>query len=205
MTVSRSPNQRGFTLVEMMVALFIFALIAAAGVGLLQSSVTTQAMVRDRLGGMGDINRLRAIMTADLAQSVARPTRGVDGGPVPAFAGAADGFALVQGGAQSLDNAARPRLQKIRYALENGGWTRRAAPTLDGSDWGEPTLLAKDVSAATIRYRGPDGGWQGNWSPPDGLAIPVAVEVTLNREGAAPLTLRFLTAPAPAPATASLP
>ena len=40
---------RGFTLIEMLVALSLFAAIAAIGVGLLRSSVDTQDAVQTRL------------------------------------------------------------------------------------------------------------------------------------------------------------
>ena len=44
-------DQRGFTLVEMLVALSLFAAIAAMGVGLLRSSIDTQDAVQERLKG----------------------------------------------------------------------------------------------------------------------------------------------------------
>src|SRR3546814_12910032 len=51
----RTEEKRGngFTLVEMMIALSIFAAIAAMGVGLLRSSVDTQDAVQARLQEIG--------------------------------------------------------------------------------------------------------------------------------------------------------
>ncbi len=46
-------GQAGFTLVEMLVALSIFAAIAAMGVTLLRSSIDTQDAVQGRLKTMG--------------------------------------------------------------------------------------------------------------------------------------------------------
>src|SRR3546814_12905350 len=83
----------------MLVALSIFAAIAAMGVGLLRSSVDTQDAVQERLKAMGGINRLRAVMANDLAQAVQRPTRGPAGEAVPAFIGSSNGLAFVPGGA----------------------------------------------------------------------------------------------------------
>ena len=94
-------KERGFTLVEMLVALAIFAGIATIGVGLLRASVDTQGAVQDRLGAMGAVNRLRSIMAGDLAQAALRPVRGPDGAVQPAFRGDARGFELVQRGRYS--------------------------------------------------------------------------------------------------------
>src|SRR3546814_9724429 len=96
----RTEEKRGngFTLVEMMIALSIFAAIAAMGVGLLRSSVDTQDAVQARLQAMGGINRLRAVMANDLAQAVPRSTRGPSGETVPAFLGSPTGFAFVHAG-----------------------------------------------------------------------------------------------------------
>jgi len=46
-------NRNGFTLVEMLVALGIFALLAVAGVGVLRSSVDLQGAVDTRLTTIG--------------------------------------------------------------------------------------------------------------------------------------------------------
>jgi general secretion pathway protein J len=75
-------GQHGFTLVEMLVALSLFAAIAAMGVSLLRSSVDTQEAVQTRLKAMSGMNRIRAVMANDLAQAVQRPTRGAAGAAV---------------------------------------------------------------------------------------------------------------------------
>ncbi|MGB3793225.1 MAG: type II secretion system protein GspJ, partial [Sphingopyxis granuli] len=114
----RHPDgQRGFTLVEMLVALSLFAAIAAIGVGLLRSSVDTQDAVQARLQAMSGTNRLRAVMANDLAQAVQRSTRGPAGEAVPAFLGSATGFAFVHAGAAAHDGAPRPSVERVGYAL----------------------------------------------------------------------------------------
>ena len=114
-------DERGFTLVEMLVSLSIFAAIAAMGVGLLRSSVDTQDAVQQRLKGMSGLNRVRAVMANDLAQAVQRSTRGPSGEAVPAFLGSASGFAFVHAGAPS-DGSARPEVERVGYALVGGEW-----------------------------------------------------------------------------------
>lgn len=197
----RSPDsERGFTLVEMLISLSLFAAIAAMGVGLLRSSVDTQDAVQDRLKAMGGINRLRAVMANDLAQAVQRPTRGPAGESVPAFIGSDSGFAFVHGGAGAPVGTPRPAVERVGYARVGGEWRRAAQPMLDGSALGDGDRLVGGVMAVAVRYRDEKGAWGSSWTSEPGDRLPRAVEVRLTREGRAPLVLLFLTAPTPPPA-----
>ncbi|WP_235303521.1 GspJ family type II secretion system protein [Sphingopyxis sp. MWB1] len=193
-------GESGFTLVEMLVALSIFAAIAAMGVGLLRSSVDTQGAVQEWLKAMGGINRLRAVMANDLAQAVARPTRGAAGELLPAFAGSASGFSLVHAGAGAMTGGARPDIERVGYRLVGDEWRRAVQPMLDGAALGEGDAIAREVSGAQVRYRDDLGNWGESWTSEPGGRLPRAVEVRLTREGRAPLVMRFLVAPTPPPA-----
>ncbi|MBL9065310.1 MAG: type II secretion system minor pseudopilin GspJ [Sphingopyxis sp.] len=184
----------GFTLVEMLVALSIFAAIAAMGVGLLRSSVDTQDAVQSRLKAMGGVNRLRAVMANDLAQAVQRATRGPAGEAVPAFVGSSTGFAFVHGGAGSLDGSPRPAVERVAYALVGSEWRRATQPMLDGTALGEGDRLIGDVAGVTVRYRDERGNWGDSWTSEPGDRLPRAVEVRVARRGREALTMLFLTA-----------
>ena len=194
-------EQRGFTLVEMLVSLSIFAAIAAMGVGLLRSSVDTQDAVQQRLKGMSGLNRVRAGMANDRARAVRRSTRGPWGEAVPAFLGSSSGFAFVHAGAPS-DGGARPDIERVGYALVGGEWRRATQPMLDGTALSDGDRLVGEVASVAVRYRDERGSWSGSWTSDPGDRLPRAVEVRLTRTGRAPLTMLFLTAPAAAQAPA---
>ena len=198
-------DERGFTLVEMLVALSIFAAIAAMGVALLRSSVDTQDAVQERLKAMGGINRLRAVMANDLAQAVQRSTRGPAGEAIPAFIGSSTGFAFVHGGAGALDSSPRPNLERVGYALVGGEWRRATQPMLDGAALGDGDRLVGEVAAVVVRYRDERGNWSENWTSEPGDRLPRAVEVRLTRTGRETLTMSFLTAPTLPPPTIGTP
>lgn len=195
----KGEREGGFTLVEMLVALSLFAAIAAMGVSLLRSSIDTQDAVQGRLKAMGGVNRLRAVMANDLAQAVQRPTRGVAGEAVPAFVGSSTGFAFVHGGAAALDGSPRPNVERVAYALTGGEWRRATQPMLDGTALGAGDRLVDAVTAIAVRYRDEQGNWGQAWTSAPGDRLPRAVEVRITREGRAPLTMLFLTAPAVPP------
>uniref|UniRef100_UPI0035942A25 PulJ/GspJ family protein n=1 Tax=Blastomonas sp. TaxID=1909299 RepID=UPI0035942A25 len=73
--LSPGNGRAGFTLVEMMVALFIFGMISTASVVLLRQSVEAQARSAVRLEEMGDIRRFSAIMAQDMTLMLPRPSR----------------------------------------------------------------------------------------------------------------------------------
>ena len=87
-------KRNGFTLVEMLVALGIFAVLAAAGVGVLRSSIDVQGAVDTKLTALSGIARLNAMLSNDLGQAVDRPSR-ASRAVRPAFVGDGSGMELV--------------------------------------------------------------------------------------------------------------
>lgn len=179
------PSERGFTLVEMMIALLIFGLLAAAGVALLSFSVRAQGITAAKLDDIAAIGRLSSSLAADLAQASNRATRDEDGTLQPAFVGenAAGGAPLlhfVRGGWSNLDEAARPGQQKVDYRLDGGKLERIAYPMLDGAAPLRAATLLPAVSAVTIRYRF-GGAWSDRWDGSTGAPLPDAVEMVVTR------------------------
>lgn len=180
-------RQGGFTLVEMLVALSIFALLAAAGVGILRSSVDTQAAVDARLGEIGSVGRLHALLESDLGQAIDRPSRSA-AGERPAFDGSAAGMQLVRAGWTNLDGAARSDLQRVEWRLSGGALTRTGFARLDGGDEGAPAAaILRGVRSIGFRYRSADGSWSTAFRSSPEQPLPAAVELTVTRTAGAPL------------------
>jgi general secretion pathway protein J len=191
----------GFTLIELMVALFIFALLAAAGVSLLSFGVRAQAAATQRLEDTADLRRFSTLMANDLAQVLPRVARGPDGQPVRAFTGN-DGrsnplvLGYVRGGWTNPGAAARAGIQRVDVTLTEGRLTRTAYPMVDGSVAPAGIVLADRVDALTMRYRDRRGEWRPRWDDALTDSLPAAVEMTVTRKGAPPLVLAFATGPA---------
>ena len=66
---------RGFTLLELLVAVFIAALMAAMGYAALGQVVRQRASVQAEQQAVDDLSRALRVMTLDLSQAAARPVR----------------------------------------------------------------------------------------------------------------------------------
>jgi general secretion pathway protein J len=172
---------RGFTLIEVMIALMIFGMIAAAGVAILSFSVRAQGATDAKLDQVSGLARLNAALTADLAQARNRPARDERGVPRPAFAGDARTLTLVRGGWSNFDGAARANAQKVTWRLDGGSVVREGYSMLDGAPPLEAGTVLDHVRAVGFRYR-VNGAWSDIWQGADGVPLPQAVELTVVRD-----------------------
>ena len=195
--------EHGFTLIELLVALMIFAMLAGAGVLLLGNSVSAQAQVKARLDDMAAVQRAGGALSADLGQAVPRITRTEAGTLAPAF-WAHDGgegtpvMQFVRGGWDNLGDMPRPSLQKVEYWVRQGRLERRTYAQLDGAAGDDPAALLNNVESVALRFRDAQGKWREDWTPTQPDLMPRAVEMIVTRTGEPPMMLRFLVAPGPA-------
>lgn len=185
MNAAEAGGDDGFTLVEVMVALLIFAMLATAGVSILSFSIRAQAASGAKLDDLAALNRTLTILSADLAQARNRPVRDEAGTPLPAFVGEASGAAtpllrLVRGGWTNLDATARPNAQKVAYRLAGGTLQRLAYPQLDGAAPLPAAPLLDRVRGIALRYRY-RGAWSDRWDGANGIALPQALELRIQR------------------------
>lgn len=199
--------EHGFTLIELMVALMIFAMLSAAGVMLLSGAVRAQGQVAAKLDDLASVQRASALLTADLAQAVPRISRLESGLLAPAFfargGGGGPALQFVRTGRSNVEGEPRPSLQKLEYTLVDGRLERRAYPLVDGSAAGAPSIVIEGITGMTLRFRGEDGGWRDDWQSTDPTALPRAVEMTLARQGQGAVRLVFLVGADPLPPRSS--
>ena len=182
LTPVRRSAERGFTLVEVMVSLLIFGMLAAAGVAILSFSIRAQATTGAKFDDLSALNRTVSLMSGDLAQAVQRGSRDESGTLIPAFTGEADGqVRFVRSGWSNIDGGPRASIQKVAYRMDGGVWQRIAYPMVDGAAPLSPTLLLTRVRSVAARYRY-RGAWSDRWDGTQGAALPQAIELDILRE-----------------------
>ncbi|QTD55936.1 type II secretion system minor pseudopilin GspJ [Parasphingorhabdus cellanae] len=180
--------QGGFTLVEMMVALFIFSLLSVAGVALLRGAVDSNEVTDAKLSDMAQMQRLVSLMEADLSQAIPRPHRDEEGGRVAAFisetgSGGRGFLFFSRGGQSNINNKPRSNMQRISYQLNEGRLERRQYETTDGGSISEPAELLDGISDLELRFRDKRGQWVSNWQTERLSDLPRAVELRFEQNG----------------------
>ncbi len=163
MTALRSI--RGFTLLEMVVTIAIFAFIYVWAASFLSSALNGREQLTESADKMERSQRAITFLTLDFEQLVSRPVRDPYGDPQPAIVGRDNYVEFSRmGWSNPFGLRKRSEMQRVIYTLENGDLYRRYWPVLDTTVATEyqQDILLKDVARFTVRYLdlNPQGDWQ---------------------------------------------
>ena len=183
-----SRDQNGFTLVEMMVALFIFSMLAVAGVIMLRSAVDGDEITAKNLGQMAEMQRFVSLMEADLSQALPRTARDERGDRMPAFASEASGpdaafLKFTRGGQSNINGEARSNLERVEYRLVDGKLERWRYRMTDGGSTDEPAVLLSNIESLELRFRDRRGQWASRWEAGRLAELPRAIEMEFEQQG----------------------
>ncbi|WP_343223486.1 type II secretion system minor pseudopilin GspJ [Lysobacter sp. GX 14042] len=199
--MSRPAAHCGFTLVEMLVALVVFALLGVAATTVLAWTADSREVVAEHSARLAELQRARVLLQGDLSQLAPRRVRSRDGTPArDAFlgathrSGAGSGpqplMAFVRRGWGNPDASARASLQYVEYRLVDGRLERATRSALDGAVTGDPRPVLTGITDASIEYHH-RGEWNHGWA--GGVAeLPTAVRLVLQLEDLGRLEQLFL-------------
>ena len=192
---------KGFTLLEVLLALSIFALIGAGSFQLISSSVNAQQRSEQRMLYLRSVDRLFGSMERDLLQAVERPVRDGYGDSLKAFIGDRESIEFTHGGwanrpAAIASNSGRPahaNLKRSAYRFElldhgggyQGRWSSYFWDVLDRvpSSESQSGLVLDGVERVTLRYQSHGKNWSNYWpvtvqdNPSEYGELPLAIEV----------------------------
>lgn len=195
-------RRRGFTLIEVLIAMAITAFVSVLSYQTLSTAITGIESARDASERLHEINRALTVMSRDIRQITNRPVvdefgqlaSAVSGGPL-----ARDPLRLTRSGWHNSTGAPRSTLQRIAYRLEDGELLRLTYPVLDRTTAIEPveTVLLDKVDALEFRFLPTINDlevdrsqtidrrfWQENWLAEVGftnqlIAPPAAIEMRI--------------------------
>ena len=190
---------RGFTLIEVVIAMFIAAIMFAIGYGAINQALRDRDSLNVSQERVTEIQRGMRVIAQDFAQAVARAARDTSGTGqlMPAMIANGSSDIIVTFTRAGWGNPAgiqRPSEQRVRYRFFDGDLVREHWLSVDPALNTEPrqrTLLTK-VTAVEIRFLDPvsrqwrtdlpSGGATGQ-VPPNSVSLlltrPLAIEFTV--------------------------
>ena len=207
-------KQRGFTLLEVLVALSIFTVIGIGSWHILNQVLATQQQLAQRDQALAHLQRGLWIMARDIRNLAARPIRNEYHNVEPAVSTLESGylFTFTRNGWHNPLNRPRGTLQRVAYRLDYAPQAERIDdsnsthllrqywPVLDRTRTTDANVqvLVPNVSHAEVRFIDRDGIPRSYW-PPSGDAdakknthpLPLAVTVHLTTDQFGEITRTF--------------
>ena len=146
--MARRSVSRGFTLVEMLVALAVFAVIGLLSTQLMSRTLGNHKIVGERTERLAETQRAMLMLKRDIMQIADRPIRDLAGDPRGAVLIGADGLMeFSRFGWRNPLRQQRAEVQRIAYVVEQGDLYRAWWSVLDRGRDSDPALqrLMSDI------------------------------------------------------------
>jgi general secretion pathway protein J len=189
-------GQAGLTLIELLVAVAIFSILAALAYGGLVNVLDTRRSVEIESQRLATLQRAFLRIGRDLEQAAPRAIRDAYGDQQPALHNRVDSYEGMQtvielsvAGRRALPGETGGSLQRISYVIRDDTLLRLSWPVLHRAQdtvAHESTLL-EGVEELKLRYLTQEGEWLTEWPreaepTTTGPALPRAVELTMELE-----------------------
>lgn len=184
-------TQRGFTLLEMLIAIALFSLLGMACYQLLERTQRSEQNISLHELQLRQLQRALGIFERDLLQATNVPLS-QDSGRASALIGTSRELYLVRSGWSNPLNQPRSDLQEVHHYWQDGIWRRdfQSPPTDDQPPVEQQSTpirsqqLLTNVTIKQLRYIDIAGQPHSNW-PDAGIArgLPMAIELLVDSPG----------------------
>jgi general secretion pathway protein J len=194
-------QQNGFTLLELLVALGIFAVLAAMAYGGLNSVMMARQVTNQHADRLSQLQMAFLLLGRDVEQAVDRSIRDEYGDVQPAMLGVETGryqLELTHTGWRNPAGRARSNLQRVAYGIRDGALVRAYWNVLDRAQDSQPleSVLLDEVDKLELRFLDDKNKWRDSWPSAQlggqpSVVPPKAVEVTLETKAEGRITRLF--------------
>lgn len=193
------PKQFGFTLIEILIALFIFTIVSIILVTALHNIFNYQAETEKQAERLNKLQFALLFISHDIEQIINRPILNSDGAEEGALIGARQSLVLTHAGfSNPLGTLHRSTLQRSGYVLKDGNLIRE---TWDSIDQGanapvHSRKLLDDVTDLQFEYLNDKMKFQTTWrvegQTQPNTALPRAIRISLTLKKWGKLTQLYL-------------
>lgn len=183
-----AARSAGFTLLELLVAISVFAIMSIMAYGGLSQIISNNTIASGALDRMQALQHTMYTLTRDFYQIEERNIRDEYGNTQPyLLSNNLDTIIeFTRNGRRNPAGLLRSNLQRVAYQLQDNKLIRLSWPQLDRAPGTEPyrSELLTDVNEFTVRYQDSKAEWHEQWPPlntaPGAItARPAAIEISL--------------------------
>jgi general secretion pathway protein J len=159
-------KSQGFTLLEILIALFIFSFLSMLLMNSLRNVIDSLSGTESKAERLRKIQMALLIMSRDIEQTVNRTVTNNAGKEDSAFVGTKQGFTFTHAGlANATNRLARSSLQRAAYFWSDKALQRSIWMVLDQPPKSQPhsRVLLSDISEAHFEYLGKNGRFYNEW------------------------------------------
>lgn len=159
-------QSQGFTLLELLVAVAIFAILGVGSYRLLASTISVRDAAKAHDAALIQLQRSFIIINRDMSQAIARPVRDQYGDTLAALVLKSNTLELTRVGVPNPLKQVRSDLQRVSYEVNNKGELVRSSwQQLDRDRGVEPqkAVLLTQISKITFKIHNQSGGTDTEW------------------------------------------
>ncbi|MGG5219034.1 MULTISPECIES: type II secretion system minor pseudopilin GspJ [Rahnella] len=194
MSKSRTTKQQGFTLIEVMIAMAIFAMLSLLAYQILSASVKNSEIAQEHTARLNEIQTAFSLLERDLIQILPRQSNTEE-----AFLSTTETslrFTTI-GSYGAAEPLSASDLAQVEWSITDHALTRSVSPQPSPSLSDASTLSALTMltGVRTLHWRFYSTGWTDRWS--EASTFPAAIELVVTLEDMGEIRRLFLLPAAP--------